>query len=172
MKPNPSSMPQPERARIVTPPVQNSIIVEEIEPLVVTRQDPVLLSRYVIRTRATIDPPPALQTAIIIGQSPMVKAPPLQGRLAPSNVRQAMLAPLPIVRHNVVVNQPAQLAQIAQVQQVQPAQVVGPPLIIAPASRVCPTNYVYIPGLARDEFVQRPSPDLDSLKSRLRTTFG
>jgi hypothetical protein len=175
IKPNPSSMPQPERARIVTPPVQNSIIVEQLEemrPVVATREGPVILSRYVIQTRATIDPPPALQAVITIGQSPMVKAPPLQGRLAPSNQGQAILAPLPIVSHNVVVNQPAQLVQIAQVQQVQPAQVIRPPLIIQPASRVRPTSYVYIPGLARDEFVQRPCPDLASLKARLRATFG
>jgi hypothetical protein len=68
-----------------------------------------------------------------------------------------------IVGHQAVL-QPAALP---------PANQALPPLVIVPSkSIVRPTRYVYVPGLARDEFVGRPCKDLKEYKDRIRNVFG
>jgi hypothetical protein len=74
-------------------------------------------------------------------------------------------------------NRPAMLQQSVvaapAAKQVPAAPVAQPPLVIAPpVANARPTKYLYIPGLARDQFVQNPCGDLVSFRARVNTAFG
>ena len=100
--PSSSSKPQPERAKIVTPLVQNSIIVEQLDEVqsVVARLDEPKLSRLVIQPRpvvARLDEPKL--SRLVIQPRPVI-ARLDEPKLSQLGLQQRM-------QHKVPVNRPA-----------------------------------------------------------------
>jgi len=182
------SKPQPERAKIVTPLVQNSIIVQELDQVqpVVARLDEPKLSRLVIQPRPVVARLDVPQLSQLVPQPRVQHRVPVnrpatpQGRLVDQRPVSAGQSRLPVTPppHGIVV-EPSVTPPVVQVQRSPAAQqsqatpVAKPPLIIAPAAaNVRPTNYLYIPGLAQDQYVQSPCADLQSFCARVRAAFG
>jgi hypothetical protein len=184
MNPNdrsPSSGPRPERLKIVTPPVLNSIIIEQLDsvrPIVAKREGPVRLSRFVIQPRVergvTINRPGAPQGGLVgqqrvtVGQARLLEATLKRAVVADASVGQIVqrnAPPIVQAERAVVVTPAAQRAQAAPVAQ-------PPSTIISAAADVRPTKYLYIPGLAQDRFVQSPCADLESFRARISAAFG
>ena len=183
--PSSSSKPQPERANIVTPLVQNSVMIHEldqVQPVGARLEDKVKLSRFVIQPRVEhgvainipeaqqlrrVEPPPipvSVEQARVIGVAvDRVRVAQNVGRIVGQIVRN----PPPVV--------PTQMAVVVNPapQQVQPAPVAQPPLVIAPAAaNVRPTKYLYVPGLAQDQYVQNPCATIDAFCNRVSRAFG
>ena len=166
------SKPQPESAKIVTPLVHNSIIVQELDQVqpVVARLDEPKLSRLVIQPRPVVARLDVPQLSQLVPQPRVQHRVPVnrpatpQGRLVDQRPVSAGQSRLPVTPppHGIVV-EPSVTPPVVQVQRSPAAQqsqatpVAKPPLIIAPAAaNVRPTNYLYIPGLAQDQYVQSP----------------
>src|SRR6516164_1199908 len=176
--PSSSSKPQPERAKIVTPLVQNSIIVEQLDEVqsVVARLDEPKLSRLVIQPRpviARLDEPKLSQLGLqqrMQHKVPVNRPATPWGRLVDQQPITAGQSRLPATPppHGIVA-EPSVTPPVVQVQRSPVAKqgpatpVAKPPPIIAPAAaNIRPTNYFYVPGLAQDQYVQSTCEDLQS----------
>jgi hypothetical protein len=91
---------------------------------------------------------------------------PLQRVRVEQNVGQIVRNPPPVVQPQVavVVNPAAQQAPAAPVAQPRP--------VIIQAAAARPTKYLYIPGLAQDQYVQNPCTTIDAFCNRVKTAFG